>query len=203
MIRGKGSNMFKKNEKRKKEKAVNKEYTPEETIARKKKLLKRIIGDTIFKVVFIVAIFVAAFMFVFGIATVETDDMYPAVRQGDVAIYFRLGELMNNDVVLYEAGDKTRIGRIQATDGAEINKTEGNKLSIDGNIQPVQERSGLYYETEVSKYDMLEYPSVVPQGAYLVLGDKRSDAIDSRSLGYIEKTNIKGKVFTIIRRRGL
>lgn len=195
--------MFKKKENRGKEKAAAKEYTPEETIARKKKLLKRIIGDTIFKVIFIVAIFVAAFTFVFGITTVETDDMYPAVRQGDVAIYFRLGELMNSDVVLYEAGDKTRIGRVQAIEGAEINKTEGHKLSIDGNIQPVQERAGMYYETKVSKYDMLEYPSVVPSGAYLVLGDKRSEAVDSRSLGYIEKTDIKGKVFTIIRRRGL
>ena len=161
--------------------------------------------ELILKLLIIGASLFITFTFVFGVAIVQTDDMYPAVRQGDVAIYYRLGKgsLMNSDVVLYNAGNKTRIGRIQACPGSAIGRTKGGKLTIDGNMQPVQERMGIYYETKTSKYDKLKYPSVIQSGRFLVLGDKREDAVDSRSLGLIERTNIKGKVFTVLRRRAL
>lgn len=179
--------------------------SPEETISRKKKILKKIRMELILKLLIIGATLFITFTFVFGVAIIQTDDMYPAVRQGDVAIYYRLGKgsLMNSDVVLYNAGNKTRIGRIQACPGSAIGRTKGGKLTIDGNMQPVQERMGIYYETKTSKYDKLKYPSVIQSGRFLVLGDKREDAVDSRSLGLIERTNIKGKVFTVLRRRAL
>ena len=191
--------------KSKKGQAAKKELTPEETIAKKKKILRKLKEDIVIKLLLTAGAIFVTFTFIFGVTVVETDDMYPAIRQGDVAIYFRLGKdsLMNSDVVMYEAGSKTRIGRIEACPGSVINRTNGGKLTIDGNMQPIQKRSGLYYETETSKYDKLEYPSTVPSGSYLILGDKRSEAVDSRQLGYIQKTEIKGKVFTILRRRAL
>lgn len=196
--------MLKRKSKTKKGKIPNQSPpTPEETIKRKEKLLKRIIDDTIFKAAFIIVIFSAAFTLVFGITTVETNDMYPAVRQGDIAIYYRLAEPMNSDIVLYDTGDKTRIGRVQATEGTSIDKTKGGKITMDGNLQPKQERLGLYYETYASDSDKMIYPSQVPTDSYFVLGDCRQESKDSRLYGYINKSNIKGKVFTILRRRTL
>ena len=43
----------------------------------------------------------------------------------------------------------------------------------------------------------------IKEGQYLVLGDSRETALDSRTFGPISGNSIKGKVFTIIRRRPL
>lgn len=191
---------------RKSKEIQKKEYTPEEKIERKQKALRRIWNDIVFKIIFIVGFLVISFTFVFGVTIIETDDMYPAVRPGDVVIYFRpIKELANKDVILYEdnTSDEVRIGRVEGCEGTIVDKTKSGILTIDGNMQPVQERIGIYYSTKVSSEDKLEYPSSVPSGSYLVLGDKREDAVDSRLMGYIEKENIKGKVFTILRRRAL
>lgn len=179
------------------------ERTPEETIARKKKVLKQAKTDIVIKILLFVISVVVTFTVFLGVTTAETDDMYPAIRQGDVIIYSRIGDPMNSEVVLYEADGKQRIGRVQAEAGALINKTKGNLLTINGNIQPIQERAGLFFETQTKDRTGLKLPSTVPNGAYLVLGDKREGATDSRDLGYIQNEQIKGKVFTILRRRAL
>lgn len=189
-----------------KEKSKQKEnLSPDEIIKKKKKRLKVLQQEIIIKIILLVGVCFVAFNFIFGITVVETDDMYPAVREGDVAIFFRLGKenLMNSDVVIYSAGTKQRIGRIEGCSGIALNKTKSGELTIDGNLQPIQKRAGLYYKTKVDKYGKLKLPSSIQNGQYLILGDKREEATDSRELGLINASDIKGKVFTILRRRAL
>jgi len=77
------------------------------------------------------------------------------------------------------------------------------RSGINGNMQPVQKRAGLYYRTYINEGGKLQIPDVVPEDKYLILGDKRDTARDSREYGFIPRKEIKGKVFTIIRRRPL
>ena len=109
--------------------------------------------------------------------------------------------MLNTDVVLYEADGETRIGRVEATAGSKLGATEDGRLTIDGNFQPVQPESGMYYETYLR--DGLTVPTDVENGQYLVLGDNRSNAQDSRDFGLIDKKAIKGKALVILRRRPL
>ena len=177
----------------------------ERNINRKKNLIRQIRKDLAVKTMLTVGIFAFAFTFVFGVCFAPTNDMFPAVHKGDLIIYYRLGGFINSDIVIYETDDgicKGRnIGRIAATESDVVDRTDGGLLKINGNIQPVQKRAGLFYRTFVREGGGLRYPSEVPPGAYLVLGDEREDAEDSRDHGYIHKDRIKGKVFTVIRRR--
>ncbi|MBR3126186.1 MAG: signal peptidase I [Mogibacterium sp.] len=141
------------------------------------------------------------FTLVFGITYVPTNDMYPAVRKGDMIIYFRPGRIVTTDVVIYEAPDGSRqIGRVEGTEGETVGKNDDGLLTINGNFQPVQERTGLYEETFAGSK---EISGEIGSGEYLILGDHREEAEDSRSFGLIHRKAIKGKVFTIIRRRPL
>ena len=143
----------------------------------------------------------AALTFVFGIAFAPTNDMFPAVHEGDLIIYYRPGRLINTDVVLYESpGGNPQIGRIEGTERESVGHTDGGFLTINGNIQPVQKRTGLYDETYAGKADL---DGEIGRGEYLILGDRRETASDSRSFGLISRKAIKGKVLTIIRRRPL
>ena len=170
---------------------------------RKQRLIRQIKQDIIIKLSVFATGLIVTFTCIFGVTLAPTNDMFPAIHEGDVIIYFRLGGLAGSDIACYEADGAANIGRVQAVEGMQVDKTEGGLLRINGNIQPIQERSGLYYKTYIREGGGLEYPSVVPAGHYLILGDERDGAKDSRDYGYIPEEEIKGKIFTIIRRRPL
>ena len=168
-------------------------------IQRKKKLIRQLKHDAVFKTAGFAAAFIIVFTFVFGVSLAPTNDMFPAIHEGDLVIYYRIGRMINTDVVIYESPDgEKQIGRVEATAGETVGKTEGGLLTINGNFQPVQKRSGLFDETYVGTKDI---SGEIGEGEYLILADSREAATDSRAFGLIKRKAIKGKVFTIIRRR--
>ena len=170
-------------------------------IKRKKRLVKQLRHDAFIKLAASASALFITFSFIFGITLAPTNDMFPAVHEGDLLIYYRPGRIVNTDVVIYEAaGEGLQIGRIEGTQGETVGMTDGGLLTINGNIQPVQKRSGLYDETYAGEEAV---SGEIGKGEYLILGDRRETAADSRVFGLIPRKAIKGKVFTIIRRRPL
>ena len=170
-------------------------------IKRKKRLIKQLKHDAVIKTAGFAAGLFVTFSFIFGIAAAPTNDMFPAVHEGDLIIFYRPGRIINTDVVLYNApASGMQIGRVEGTQGENVGMTDGGMLTINGNIQPVQKRSGLYDETYAGEKDI---SGVIGPGEYLILGDRRETAKDSRSFGLIPREAIRGKVFTIVRRRPL
>ena len=180
---------------------MNSEEKLDAEIQRKMRLVKQLKRDAITKTAAFIAAAAMTFIFIFGVAISPANDMFPAVHEGDMIIYFRPGRIVNTDVVVYEAPDGSmQIGRIEGTCGETVGKTESGLLTINGNIQPVQKRSGLYDETYAGERDIY---GEIKQGEFLILGDSRETASDSRTFGLVGRRAIKGKVFTIIRRRPL
>lgn len=180
---------------------MSREDKLEANIKRKTRLIKRLRHDALAKTAGSAAALIIMFSFVFGIAVVPTNDMYPAIRDGDLVVYFRPGRVIDTDVVIYEAPDgSTHIGRVEGTHGESVGVTDGGLLTINGNIQPVQKRRGLYDETYAGDTDI---SGEIGSGEYLILGDRRETAEDSRVFGLIARRSIKGKAFTIVRRRAL
>lgn len=169
---------------------------------KKKKALSQIKTDIIVKLFSIIIFFVILFTFFIGITTVKGNDMSPALRDGDTAIYLKIGKIMNSNAVIYKipnSSDKYTIGRVIASEGAVITNNNGKKLLIDGNIQPEQKDNGVYYETFTGK--ALENKTItINSNEYLILGDKRDTSKDSREYGLIKDENIKGKIIMVIRR---
>ncbi len=173
----------------------------EADIKRKTRLIKQLRHDAIVKVAVSAAALLITFSYIFGIVLAPTNDMFPAVHEGDLIIFYRPGRIINTDVVIYETPDgNNQIGRIEGTQGETVGKTDGGLLTVNGNIQPVQKRSGLYDETYAGYKDI---SGEIGQKEYLILGDSRETAEDSRAFGLIPRKAIKGKVFTIVRRRPL
>lgn len=135
---------------------------------------------------------------VFLITRTRGNDMFPAVKDGDLIIGFRLQqEYTKNDVVVYTAGGKTRIGRILARQTDVVTLDDSGNLLINGTTQSGE----ILYPTYAK--EGLEYPYNVPEGHVFILGDYRTQTEDSRDFGPIPMENIKAKVITILRRRGL
>ena len=154
------------------------------------------------KVIIIAALVFVLFSLVFGFTTIKGEDMAPALRDGDIVLYFRLGKSYNpSDLLIYEKDGEKHAGRVIANAGTSLGKTEKGLLLINGRIHPPQKRTGLFYETYARK--KLKYPITLGSDEYFVLGDRRDDAKDSRDYGPIHKDEIKGKVFSVIRKKNI
>lgn len=157
-------------------------------------LLKKVIGIT--------ALIFVLFSFIFGFMTIKGEDMAPAVRDGDIVLFFRLGrEYDPSDLLVYEHDGEKYIGRVAAASGTSLGKSEKGVLLINGRIHPPQKKNGLFYDTYARS--KIGYPFTLQAGEYFVLGDRRDGAKDSRDFGPVMKDDIKGKVFSVIRKKNI
>ncbi|MCI6886552.1 MAG: signal peptidase I [Lachnospiraceae bacterium] len=135
---------------------------------------------------------------VFLITQNRGQDMFPAVKDGDLIIAFRMQkEYAKNDVVVYTVDGKQEVGRIIGRETDVVTMDESGKLLVNGTVQSGE----IMYPTYAK--EGLEYPYKVPEGHVFLLGDYRTNSEDSRDHGSISMRNVEGKVITILRRRGL
>lgn len=135
---------------------------------------------------------------VFLIIQAPDNGMFPAVKDGDLLIGFRLqGSYVKNDVVIYEADGKKHIGRVLGRETDVITMDETGTLLVNGTTQ-----SGEILFPTYAK-EGIEYPYTVPEGCVFILGDYRTQAEDSRDYGSIPLEDVEAKIITILRRRTL
>ena len=100
-------------------------------------------------------------------------------------------------MVVYVADGETHIGRVAAAEGDNVMLDDSGTLLVNGT-----EQSGeILYPTYAK--EGIEYPYKVPDGCVFILGDYRTQTQDSRDFGAIELKNVKCRVITILRRRGI
>lgn len=134
----------------------------------------------------------------FLIRQVSGNEMFPAVKDGDLIIAFRLqDDYAKDDVVVYELNGEIRVGRIAARETDVVTLSDTGAMLVNGTSQTGE----IIYPTYAK--EGYEYPYRVPEGSVFILGDYRTTATDSRDFGPIPMSDLKGKVITILRRRGL
>ena len=158
----------------------------------KQKLLRAII-KLLIKVGVIAGAIAVILCFVIAPFRVTSNGMYPMVKDGDLGIFLRLGDVGASDVVLYEAEGKLHAGRIVAVEDQTVSFEEYG-FAVNG-YQPPEE---IFYPTEPA--DNKE-PVTVEKGHYYILNDYRESKTDSRTYGTIPRDKIKGKLIFQFRRR--
>ena len=150
------------------------------------------------RITLITLFFLVLFTKVFLITKASGNGMFPSVKDGDLILAFRMQkEYGKNDIVVYPSGNGTAIGRIAAAEGDVVVLDESGVLTVNGTIQNGELPFPTYAGEE------LTYPYKVPEGSVFLLGDNRSAARDSRDFGAVPLKDVRGKIITILRRRGL
>lgn len=171
-----------------------------EVITKRRKALyiKKGYISLLIRIVLLAATGFVLFTQVFLITQAKGNDMFPAIKDGDLVITFRLQkEFVKDDIVIYQVGDVTHLGRIVALENDKVLLDDSGVFRLNG----TQQRGEIVFQT-FSK-DGYDYPLQVPEGSLFLLGDHRMETKDSRDYGPIPKEQVKGKVITILRRRGL
>jgi len=151
------------------------------------------------KITVIMVVLMLIFTFLFGIHRINDDVMWPAIKEGDLIVFYRLDKSYaagDTAVVKYESEKQVR--RIVATAGDTVDITEDG-LVING---APQFETIIFEETD-RFVEGIDFPVKVGEGEIFVLGDSRKDATDSRIYGCVAVKDTLGKVVTVIRRRGI
>ena len=134
--------------------------------------------------------------YVCGVYVNHNNSSYPMVKDGDLCITYKRSEVVKGDVVAYKRGAKICFGRIIAKEGEEVDIRDGVVLVNGYNVV-----EDTVYETSAEE-SKIKYPYIVPQGKVFILNDFRKEVTDSRVLGGIDESDLKGKLIFLIRRRG-
>lgn len=147
-------------------------------------------------VALVLAVFVLFGVF-FGLTPMKGGDMQPKFAAGDLLLYYRLQDsYVRNDVVVLQRDGGQYIGRIIGMPGETVEVTDNHTVAIDGN-EVVE--TDIYFETEAFQ-DAVRYPLELESEQYFVLGDNRETAKDSRYFGPVQRSELKGKVISALRR---
>ena len=127
-------------------------------------------------------------------------DMAPRISAGDLLLYYRLeNSWLAQDVIVFEKEGRQYTDRIVAVGGDTVEVTDDAQLIINGSYVA---ETNIYYSTP--PYDSgVTYPLTLQEDEVFVLCDYREGARDSRSFGPVKRSEIRGKVITIIRRSEL
>ena len=157
------------------------------------------LGALLSKILIICLIFVLVFTLIYGFHRNADPGMAPMVKDGDIVLFYRLGNNHSiGDLVLLNFQGERQVRRIVAQAGDDVDVTESG-LFING---------ALHHELEIFEQtrrfaSSVEFPLTVGEGQVFVLGDARENAADSRLYGPVNTKDTIGTAITVIRRRNL
>lgn len=169
---------------------------PDEKKTSKKNATVKALIHLVIKLTIVTLVICLSLIFVFGIFRLNGNNMYPALRDGDLCVTYKLEEYHSSDVVAYRVDGQIRFGRVVARVGDTIDGDEQGLL-INGS-HPHEE---VFYPTQITD-TVLTLPYTLGEGEFVILNDYRTDLDDSRTYGIVKKDALKGKVIFIFRRRG-
>ncbi len=133
--------------------------------------------------------------FVVRVVGVKGDSMLPTLRNGDRLLLSSLAtEYTQGDIVVIDRyTEDPLIKRVIAIEG-DVVSIEDGEVYVNG-----QQLSESYTQGTTVNKDFDE-TAVVPKGCVFVLGDNRSDSMDSRmdEIGMIPEKDVVGKVLVTV-----
>ena len=143
--------------------------------------------------------------FVFEVYEVPTGSMLETIQEGDrlvgEKVTYRYSEPKQGDIVTFsnpDGSDTTLIKRVIATGGQTVNLVDG-VVYVDGVAldEPYTLGKASYpFDYSLTGVTM-SYPYTVPEGSVWVMGDNRTNSLDSRYFGAVSVDDITSRAVFI------
>lgn len=122
---------------------------------------------------------------------VRGSSMSPTLHEDDLVFCFNTKDLDYGDIIAFKHNDQNMIKRVIGKGGDSITMDE---------VGNVYRNDELLTEEYVSEKGLgnsdIVFPYEVPDNTYFVLGDNRTDSLDSRNviIGAVKKVDVIGKI---------
>ena len=159
---------------------------------RKKTYYRQALRGTVSVLVVVAAVAVLIATLFLPILQISGDSMSPTLAHDEIVVLLKTKEFDRGDLIGFYYQGKILLKRVIALPEDEV------AIDGDGNVYVNQELLEEPYVSDKGLGDCdLEFPYRVPGTGYFVLGDRRSNSVDSRNsvIGAISRDDIIGKVF--------
>ncbi len=159
---------------------------------RRKDYYKQALRGTVAVLVVVAAVAVLIATLFLPILQISGDSMSPTLEHDEIVTLLKTKKFERGDLIGFYYQGKILLKRVVALPEDEV------AIDADGNVYVNGELLEEPYVTEKGLGDCdLEFPYKVPGTSYFVMGDRRSNSVDSRNsvVGCIPLEDIIGKVF--------
>lgn len=159
---------------------------------RKSDYYRQSLRSTVSVLVVVAAVAVLIATLFLPILQISGDSMSPTLEHDEIVVLLKTKDFDRGDLVSFYYQGKILLKRVIALPEDEV------AIDADGNVYVNGELLEEPYVTDKGLGDCdLEFPYKVPGTGYFVLGDQRSNSVDSRNsvIGAISQEDIIGKVF--------
>jgi signal peptidase I len=158
---------------------------------RRKDYYKQALRGTVAVLVVVAAVAVLIATLFLPILQISGDSMSPTLEHDEIVLLLKTKKFDRGDLIGFYYQGKILLKRVIALPEDEV------AIDEEGNVYVNQELLEEPYVTEKSLGDCdLEFPHKVPGTGYFVLGDRRSNSVDSRNsvVGAVSQDDIIGRV---------
>ena len=159
---------------------------------RREAYYRQALSGTVSVLVVVAAVAVLIATLFLPILQISGDSMSPTLEHDEIVVLMKTKEFGKGDLIGFYYQGKILLKRVIALPEDEV------AIDAEGNVYVNGEILEEPYVTEKGLGDCdLEVPYKVPGTGYFVLGDRRSNSVDSRNsvIGAISEEDIIGKVF--------
>lgn len=159
---------------------------------RRKDYYRQALRGTVSVLVVVAAVAVLIATLFLPILQISGDSMSPTLEHDEIVVLLKTKKFERGDLIGFYYQGKILLKRVIALPEDEV------AIDADGNVYV---NGGLLEEPYVTEKGLgdcdLEFPYKVPGTSYFVMGDRRSNSVDSRNsvVGSIPLEDIIGKVF--------
>ena len=184
--------MMFKNSKKKVSVPTLTEIQSERKRIRRKDYYRQALRGTVSVLVVVAAVAVLIATLFLPILQISGDSMSPTLEHDEIVVLLKTKKFERGDLIGFYYQGKILLKRVIALPEDEV------AIDADGNVYVNGELLEEPYVTDKGLGDCdLEFPYKVPGTSYFVMGDRRSNSVDSRNsvVGSIPREDIIGKVF--------
>ena len=184
--------MMFKNSKKKVSVPTLTEIQSERKRIRRKDYYRQALRGTVSVLVVVAAVAVLIATLFLPILQISGDSMSPTLEHDEIVVLLKTKKFERGDLISFYYQGKILVKRVIALPEDEV------AIDADGTVYVNGELLEEPYVTDKGLGDCdLEFPYKVPGTSYFVMGDRRSNSVDSRNsvVGSIPREDIIGKVF--------
>jgi len=159
---------------------------------RRKDYYRQALRGTVSVLVVVAAVAVLIATLFLPILQISGDSMSPTLEHDEIVVLLKTKKFERGDLIGFYYQGKILLKRVIALPEDEV------AIDADGNVYVNGELLEEPYVTDKGLGDCdLKFPYKVPGTSYFVMGDRRSNSVDSRNsvVGSIPREDIIGKVF--------